>query len=355
MAVLISGICGFVGSSLAQYLLESKPDRAVFGFDNFSRPGSHVNRDILAQLGIKVFHADVRQPSDIDVLPHADWVIDAAANPSVLAGADGRSSGRQVVESNLYGTVNLLEYAKRNRSGFILLSSSRVYSIAELQQIPLKNGPDSMHFDESKTAPQGASAEGIDESFSTSAPISLYGGTKLSSEIMALEYSALANIPVWINRCGVLAGAGQFGRPDQGIFAYWINAYKARETLKYVGFGGTGHQVRDCLHPRDLSMLIEKQMGTTYSDKKQICNIGGGAKNSMSLRQLSQWCAARFGEHEVVSSPEPRQFDVPWIVMNNRLAKDTWDFYPTVSLESILDEIAVHAQHHPEWLKLSAV
>ena len=56
-----------------------------------------------------------------------------------------------------------------------------------------------------------------------------------------------------MNRCGVLAGAGQFGRADQGIFAYWVNSWLRGRPLRYLGFGGQGHQVRDCLHPADLA------------------------------------------------------------------------------------------------------
>ncbi len=355
MSVVISGICGFVGSSLARWLKEAQPGLEIFGFDNFSRPGSHLNKSALVHLGIKVFHADVRLASDMENLPPAKWVIDAAANPSVLAGVDGVTSSRQVVESNLYGSVNLLEYAKRHQAGFILISTSRVYSIAELQKIPLAPSAESFVFDTKKPAPPGVSPAGIAENCSTSAPISLYGGTKLSSEILALEYASMSNIPVWINRCGVLAGAGQFGRPDQGIFSYWIHSYLARQPLRYVGFGGTGLQVRDCLHPSDLSALIKKQMDTANDGRPQVCNIGGGAMNSMSLKQLSDWCKEKFGEHEVAVSTESRMFDTPWIVMDNTLAKTTWNFEPNVSLNDILEEIAAHANEHPEWLKVSAI
>ena len=62
-------------------------------------------------------------------------MIDAAANPSVLAGVDGKTSSRQLVEHNLGGTVNLLEYCKARRAGFVLLSTSRVYSIKPLAEM----------------------------------------------------------------------------------------------------------------------------------------------------------------------------------------------------------------------------
>jgi CDP-paratose 2-epimerase len=135
MQILISGICGFVGSNLAVRLRETSKNVEIFGFDNFIRPGSELNRLSLRRAGIAVRHTDLRNAGDMETLPAADWVIDAAANPSVLAGVDGNTSSRQVVEHNLSGTINLLEYCKSRRAGFILLSTSRVYSIRALSQL----------------------------------------------------------------------------------------------------------------------------------------------------------------------------------------------------------------------------
>jgi len=128
--LLITGICGFVGSTLAQSWLEAVQGITVYGMDNLVRPGSELNRSRLQKLGIRLFHGDIRHASDFDSLPAVDWVVDAAANPSVLAGVDGLTSSRQLIEHNLLGTVNILEYCKRHKAGFILLSTSRVYSIA---------------------------------------------------------------------------------------------------------------------------------------------------------------------------------------------------------------------------------
>src|SRR5271154_4494015 len=87
--ILISGVCGFVGNAIAHALAAQGPKYRVVGFDNFIRPGSEGNRTELKRLGVRVIHADLRAASDIDALPPCDWVIDAAANPSVLAGVDG--------------------------------------------------------------------------------------------------------------------------------------------------------------------------------------------------------------------------------------------------------------------------
>jgi CDP-paratose 2-epimerase len=272
----------------------------------------------------------------------------------VLAGVDGATSSRQLIEHNLYGTVNLLELAKRHHAGFILLSTSRVYSVKALSEIPVAAAADTFAPDRHTTLPPAVSLNGITEEFSTAPPLSLYGASKLASECVALEYGEAFDFPVWINRCGVLAGPGQFGHAEQGIFSYWINAYLRRRPLRYIGFDGSGRQCRDCFHPRDLVPLLEQQFAAGNSTVPRIVNLGGGAKNAMSLAQLSQWCAARFGAHEVASDPTPRRFDVPWLVMDSGLANQTWSWQPGTSLEEILGEIAEHAEAHPEWLEISS-
>jgi CDP-paratose 2-epimerase len=356
MKILITGVCGFVGSSLARIIKTRQPDWAVFGIDNLSRPGSETNVRQLAGLGVTFRHGDIRQPSDLESFGEIDWVIDAAANPSVLAGVDGKTSSRQLVEHNLGGTVNLLEFCRSRQAGFILLSTSRVYSIPALVSIPLKSGEKAFEFDASVPAPGGCSTAGVTEEFSTQAPVSLYGGTKLASETLALEYHHAFKVPVWINRCGVLAGAGQFGHPAQGIFAYWLNAHKYRQPLKYIGFEGTGHQVRDALHPEDLTELLFQQL-TARDDKQKprLVNVSGGSENSMSLRQLTEWCDTRFGAHPVQADLQPRPFDIPWMVLDSQLTAKAWGWSPKRSLPDILEEIARHAEANPGWLELSKV
>ena len=353
MRILISGICGFVGSTVARSLLAA--GHQVAGFDSYIRPGSETNREPLERLGAKVITADLRDARAMDALPAADFVIDAAANPSVLAGVDGKTSSRELVDHNLVGTVNLLEYCKAHRAGFILLSTSRVYSIAPLTALKVTAVREAFVPAPGTPLPAGLTAAGLDESFATAAPISLYGATKLASEALALEYGETFGFPVFINRCGVLAGAGQFGRADQGIFAYWINSWRRKRPLKYLGFGGHGHQVRDCLHPRDLLPLLEKQFATPkLSVGDRVVNFSGGAVSAMSLKQLSTWCAARFGPHAVVEDGTPRPFDIPWIVLDPAKAARVWQWRPATPTAAILEEIASHAEKNPGWLELSA-
>jgi CDP-paratose 2-epimerase len=353
MKILITGICGFVGGSLTRALLDSAENLQIAGVDNFIRPGSELNRRELAALGAKIIHADVRSAADFETLPAADFVIDAAANPSVLAGVDGKTSSRQLLEHNLWGAVNILEYCKTHRAGLVLLSTSRVYSVPPLAALPVEIHQRAFRPKSGATLPEGLTAAGVSEKFSTAPPISLYGASKLAAEAVALEYAEAFDFPVWINRCGVLAGAGQFGKPDQGIFSFWINSHLRRRPLKYIGFDGRGHQVRDGLHPRDLSPVLLAQMKHRGRDKPRVANFGGGAANAMSLAQLTDWCDARFGKHAVVADAHPRPFDIPWMVLDSSLASKAWDWSPKIPLEKILDEITRHAEQNPDWLEIS--
>ena len=356
MRILITGICGFVGSALAQELPRLSDGIEIIGFDNLIRPGSELNRTAFRKQSIRWFHGDLRNPSDLEALPKVDWVIDAAANPSVLAGVDGRTSSRQLIEHNLVGTLNVLEFCKRYQAGLVMLSTSRVYSLSKLCSLPLKVEneafvPDLGALRATENAKK-ITSQGVSEAFSTEPPLSLYGSAKLASEVVSLEYGQAFGFPVHINRCGVLAGAGQFGKAEQGIFSFWVHSYRARRPLKYLGFGGLGHQVRDCLHPQDLAVLLIRQLQAPEKSGK-VLNVSGGLDNSMSLAQLSRWCASKFGSHKVSPDATQRQFDVPWLVLDSAQAATQWNWKPTMSLESILEELAAHSEQNPGWLELS--
>jgi CDP-paratose 2-epimerase len=350
--LLVTGACGFVGSTLIRRWREEGAHVAI-GVDNFVRPGSERNRAALRSLGVAIHHADIRLASDFEGLPPVDVVVDAAANPSVLAGVDGRTSSRQLVEHNLVGTINLLEYCRRHGAALVILSTSRVYSMPPLASLPLRVVDSAFALDPDGPFPPGITGEGVAETFSTAPPVSLYGATKLAGEHLALEYGAAFGFPVWIDRCGVLAGAGQFGRADQGIFAFWINSWLRGRPLRYIGFGGHGHQVRDCLHPADLVPLIDRQMAAASDALPRVVNVGGGIHSARSLAQLSAWCRSRLGDRPVDAALVLRQFDIPWMVLDATRARATWNWAPARTTEDILDEILAHAREHPDWLDIT--
>jgi len=347
MKLLVTGACGFVGSTLIPTLLLALPGLEVVGLDNFLRDGSRGNVEPLRRLGVKVVEGDIRREDDLAAIGRVDWVLDCAAEPSVLAGVGGAVSSFGVMDHNLIGTLRVLEFCKAHGAGLILLSTSRVYSIAPLAALSIETVDGA--FCPAPGAGQqtpGLSGRGIAESFSTAPPLSLYGVSKRCAELVALEYSDAFGFPVWINRCGVLAGAGQFGKADQGIVAYWIRAWRDRKPLRYIGFGGAGAQVRDFLHPRDLTAGIVKQFAAgapgraSGESDPRICNFSGGLSNACSLANMSAWCRDRFGPLDVGSDPTSRPFDLPWVVLDATRAAQTWDWKPVTPLPEIFAEIA---------------
>ncbi len=350
MNVLITGIAGFVGSQLAAFLKGNLPEVNITGIDNLSRRGSEYNLPALKKLGCRFIHGDIRVKADIEDLPAVDWIIDCAANPSVLAGFNGGTT--QLIGHNLIGTLNLLEKCRQHKAGLILLSTSRVYSIEKLNQIPLRADENRLMVDTHQKFPAGFTPAGITEDFSTAAPVSLYGATKLASEIMALEYAYTFDIPLWINRCGVIAGPGQFGKIDQGIFSFWIYQWLLNKPLSYIGFGGKGLQVRDLFGPADLGRLLMKQMKVEDKKIPKVINVGGGLASSFSLKELNAYCEQKFGFPKSINEDAgSRPFDIPYYVTDNTLVQKYWDWQPSTDKYSILDQIFDWAKRNEELIR----
>ena len=337
--VLITGVCGYVGARLATRFIESLSGVEVFGIDNLTRRGVETNIKPLHKLGVRFIHGDIRMASDIRALPEVDWVVDCAANPTVTAGTDtlGNSTPEQLVEHNLIGTTHILEYCRVVKAGLVLLSTSRVYAVRALLRIPLRETP--TRFEPVFPIPDlpGFSERGVSEEFPTTTPVSLYGATKRASELLALEYGDAFGFPVWVNRCSVIGGPGQFGKIDQGIFAYWIYSFALKHRLSYIGWDGTGKQVRDCVIADDIADLVMRQMKDPERDVRRVINIGGGLEGSLSLREMTKLCTDCFGyQLDIVSIKETRPYDIPYYITDTSLAQQSWGWRPSHTAEEIV-------------------
>jgi CDP-paratose 2-epimerase len=340
LRILITGGAGFVGSSLA-LMLAAAGGSIVTSFDNLHRRASEVALPRLRTGGVAFVHGDVRHAEDFDNLPPADLLIECAAEPSVQAGYD--RGGRYVVDTNLLGTLNCLEYARQNGAAVIFLSTSRVYSIAALRALPLRREGKRLALMSGEHG-FGWSERGISEDFPTTGARSLYGATKLASELLIEEYAAGHGLKAIINRCGVLTGPWQMGRVDQGFFALWAARHLYGGSLGYTGFGGSGHQVRDVLHVADLYELIRRQIDAFDRHCGKIYNVGGGHELSISLAELTELCVARTGRHIDLSSDiATRHTDIPFYVSDSTRVKEATGWSPIRSVSMILDEVL-------EWL-----
>lgn len=339
MRILITGGAGFVGGAMARELLRGPDRHDVVLFDNLKRRGSEWNLRGLVGEGATFVHGDVRNRADFDALHGSfDVLIEASAEASVHAGIG--DSPRYVLDTNVGGAINCLEFARERCAGVVFLSSSRVYPLLPLRSVGLVRDGDRFELDADANRPPGLSSSGISEEFPSEGPRSFYGASKLAGELICLEYAANCNLPVVINRCGVIAGAGQFGRTDQGIFTLWVARHQFQRPLTYTGFGGLGLQVRDLLHPADLIDLLRRQWNAWDKVSGRTFNVGGGRAGSVSLREYTSICSEVTGRSlAVAESAETSPVDIPWYISDHRLVSEVLDWKPTRSPRAIAQEI----------------
>ncbi|HMN04320.1 MAG TPA: NAD-dependent epimerase/dehydratase family protein [Flavobacteriales bacterium] len=346
--ILITGGAGFVGSSLALHLKGRAPQDRVIALDNLKRRGSELNLPRLKAAGVEYVHGDVRNPGDIVGLPAFDVLLECSAEPSVLAGYGGDT--RYVVDTNLVGTVNCLEAAARHKAAIVFLSTSRVYPIDPINRLCVE-GENGFAIDEGQGVP-GASAKGIAEQFPLGGVRSLYGATKLASELLIAEYAAMHGLPAVINRCGVIAGPWQMGKTDQGFALLWIARHHWGLPLSYIGFGGRGSQVRDMLHVDDLCDLINLQLEGMDRVKGMTFNVGGGPANSLSLRGFTELAAATTGRKiNVGSDPNDRPGDLKLYITDNALITATTGWAPQRDLPTLFADAHRWLTEHEDELR----
>ncbi len=336
-SILITGGCGFVGSNLALMLKEKYPGINIIVMDNLMRRGSELNIAPLAKAGIIFIHGDVRNKEDFEKTGKHDLIIDASAEPSVMAGICGGVD--YLINTNFNGTINCLNFAVRNQSDFIFLSTSRVYCIEELDKITLKECETRFEIDPSNQI-NGLSAKGISEDFRTSGSKSFYGASKFCSENFIEEYASYFGLKAIINRCGVIAGPRQFGKTDQGFMALWVAKHFWKEKLAYIGYGGKGKQVRDVMHIEDVFDLIDYQINHFDKNHGKIFNAGGGLENSISLIELTALCNEITGNKiQVDRIPETRKADIRLYISDNSRVTGETGWTPKKSVKDTAADI----------------
>jgi CDP-paratose 2-epimerase len=310
--ILITGGAGFVGACLCLAIRRAHPATQVVALDSLRRRGSELNLARLRDAGVEFVHGDVREREDLFGIEPVQAIVEASAEPSVLAGMG--SEADFVVHTNLFGAHNCLELARRDGAQMIFLSTSRVYPVAALAALRLREDETRFALEGEQPFP-GASEAGIAEGFPLEGVRTLYGATKLSAELLVAEYAESFGIRAVVDRCGVIAGPWQMGKVDQGVFTHWLLSHYADRPLTYIGYGGEGKQVRDVLHIDDLCDLILEQLAEPARWEGATVNVGGGVSGSLSLQETTELCRELTGR-SVPLSPvaDNRPGDVPLYV-----------------------------------------
>jgi CDP-paratose 2-epimerase len=346
MRLLVTGGAGFIGANVALGLAARHPDWEIVALDNLRRRGSELNLPRLREVGIAFAHGDVRVLDDLLAIGEIDALVECSAEPSALAGVDG--SPDYVVRSNLIGAYHCLELARRRGAYMLFLSTSRVYPVQGLDALALEETDTRFELSDRQSV-AGASPAGISEEFPLAGARTLYGSTKLAAELLIEEYRAAYGLRAVINRCGVIAGPWQMGKVDQGVFTYWMLAHHFRRPLQYIGFGGSGKQVRDLLHVDDLLDLMDEQLSDSARWDGVTANVGGGREGSLSLLETTALCAEITGNRiEIGGETRTRPGDVPVYLSDCSKLSELTSWRPRRTPPDIL--VAIHdwiREHEP--------
>ena len=326
MNILITGGCGFVGANLSLYLKSKKFN--VYTLDNLSRKGSKFNYTVLKKKKIKNFRINIANYKKLKGLRKFDLIIDCCAEAAVEV---SRKKIDEVFNTNLIGTFNILKKAKRDKSKIIFLSSSRVNSIKNINKIIGNNSNLKKKLRINKL---------IDDKFENSRPKSLYGFTKLASEMLIEEFNYAFGLKYIINRCGVISGPFQFGKQDQGFVSLWVIHHIMKKKLSYIGYGGHGNQVRDVLHIDDLCELIHKQIKIINKIYNKLYTVGGSKISYTSLKNLTKICQNITGNKISIDKKKSTSiYDIPYFITDNRKVSKAYKWRPKKNINKIVYDI----------------
>ncbi|MGA2279493.1 MAG: NAD-dependent epimerase/dehydratase family protein [Verrucomicrobiota bacterium] len=346
-SILITGGAGFVGGNLAVFLKRRHPATRVLAMDNLHRPGSELNLPRLRGGGVEFVKGDIRFTNEFPTGPFAS-IIECSAEPSVLAGY--ANSPDYLLETNFLGTYRCLEKARQGQSNFLFLSTSRVYPIAPLEAHPWRESETRFEWLDVAGAP--ISSQGVREESASQGARSLYGLTKFASEGLIEEYRAGFGLRAAINRCGVIAGPWQMGRVDQGVVSLWVLRHYFGKPLAYIGYGGTGKQVRDVLHVDDLCELVEEQLADFPAWDGWLGNVGGGLEISASLQELTSACRKIVGrEVPIAAEPKNRRADLRIFLADCSKLFACTNWRPKRGVEKIVADVFAWVRVHEKELQ----
>ena len=277
MRVAITGGAGFIGSNLAEELVEK---HEVVVVDNLSS-GEESN----IPETVEFENADIKTDDLKEIFSGVDVVFHLAANPKVNTFPDNRDKD---FDENLTGTKRVLEACEYNEvEDLVFTSSSVVYG----EEAPIPT-------DEN---------ENMD-------PISMYGATKAGGEHMCQVYQQIFDLDVTIVRLANIVG----GRNQKGVIYDFI--HKLRDNPEKLVILGNGKQRKSYLHVSDtVSGII-----SSWKSNDTVFNIG--SEDSIDVDGIAEIVADEMSlepEYEYTGGEKGWEGDVPEMRLGIEKLKET--------------------------------
>lgn len=295
--LLVTGSNGLIGSEVCAYF--GRHGFRVHGVDNNQRAvffgaagDTRWNQRRLQQTIREYTHheLDIRDRAGVAALVRElrpNLVVHTAAQPSHDRAA---AIPFDDFDTNAVGTLNLLEACRQScpEAPFIHMSTNKVYG----------DGPNRIPLEELPTRWDYADAHrehGIPETFPVDQCLhSLFGASKLASDVMVQEYGRYFGMPTCCLRGGCLTGPNHAGVELHGFLSYLVKCNL--EDREYSVFGYRGKQVRDNIHSEDVAAFMHQ----FYQRPRcaEVYNLGGGKENACSISEAFDMVADLTGRKQ---------------------------------------------------------
>jgi CDP-paratose 2-epimerase len=337
--ILITGGAGFIGTHTAEYYLSRGHEVVVF--DNFSRIGARENVSWLRSLpkyeNLTVLKGDIRKPGALDkVVRKLDLVVHLAAQVAVTTSV---KNPREDFEINALGTFNLLESVRACSPDTVVLFASTNKVYGEMENLTVKKKASGYFYAD---CPDGISES---QNLDFHSP---YGCSKGAAEQYVRDYSRIYGLKTVVFRQSCIYGTRQFGVEDQG----WVSWFTIASILrKPMTIYGDGYQVRDVLYVTDLVRAYDLAFRNIRRTSGKIYNIGGGAGNSLSVRQLLKTLEKKLGLEIRPRHSDWRPGDQKvYISDTGNIARDL-GWKPEIKVNDGLSRLIDWTQNHQKLIK----
>jgi len=302
MKVLVTGGAGFIGSHIAELLLDEGYE--VIIIDNLSQ-GSLENIPPKAIF----YHTDINSPDIEDIFKkeHPDYLIHTAAQINVSNSIENPTNDAYI---NVLGTLHLLANAKKyGVKKFIFSSSCAVYG---------------------ETADIEISEEHPVQ------PLSFYGASKYAAELYIKLYSQLHHIPYTILRYANVFGPRQTSTGEGGVVAIFCNEFINNSNLVIFG---DGEQTRDFIYVKDVA---NANLATLKNGHNETFNIGSNQKTS--INRLFTLVSENFNSNFSCSYQPRKDGDILFSCLNNSKAIEKLNWQPSYTFTKGLQETLIYYQ-----------